>query len=194
MKRKLLFTFLTALLLCVGIQAQTTITTYYVIPPTSGCNGVWAVSNSMSSACGGGSYTMSPWGCFQFTNNVSGDTAFWALCYFPCDVTMVTLNSVVCICGTGTTEGIENPAKEAVITTYPNPANSTDGWNIWFHEPDNLVGVRIFDSTGKLVMEEAPSESGQIYHVNTLGIPVGIYYAEISVNGSVTQEKLVLTK
>jgi hypothetical protein len=179
-----------------ALYSQINVTTYYVVPPTSGCNGVWAVSNSQSASCVGpnSSYNMNPLGCVQISGPVSGDTVFWPLCAFPCDLVMINSLGISCVCNTGTTTGFENPADLAVLTTYPNPATSADGWNIWFHEQGNAVTVSIYNAFGQLVSREESASAPQVLHVETAGLAVGTYIAEIAVDGGVRHERLVLTK
>ena len=42
MKLRTLATFLSLVAFTYTASAQTTLTTYYVVPPTNGCDGVWA--------------------------------------------------------------------------------------------------------------------------------------------------------
>lgn len=196
--KKLLPFFL--LLFCASSKAQTTttITTYYVIPPTSGCNGVWAVQNSGFGACASGvtTYIMNPNGCMTFTGaTYSGDTAFLPLCAFPCDLTVMDGNGNVCICGTGTTTGIVNQTAAAVLTTYPNPATTVEGWNVWMHQPGNAVTVSIFNSLGQKVSMQSAENASEIFHVDTSALLPGTYVAEIVVNNSgMLRQKLVITR
>jgi Secretion system C-terminal sorting domain len=176
------------------MKAQSTITTYYIIPPSNGCNGVWAVSNNMFLPCSGGTYSMMPIGCVQFTGSVSGDTAYWALCNFPCDVVFLDPNGGVCICGTGNVTGTENDAQQAIITTYPNPANTTDGWNIWFHQPGNTVTVQILNALGQTVAVQSQQSADQVYHIDTGNLSPGTYFVSVTINGFTTNEKLVITR
>ena len=63
--------------------------TYYVIPPTSGCNGVWAMQNIPGCSivamnpCWSGSY-------------VIGDTLFVNLCSLPCYYNSMTMSGGMC--------------------------------------------------------------------------------------------------
>lgn len=71
--------------------------TYYVTPPTSGCNGVWAVDGSVlsSGTCSPPyTYTISPAGCANYDYN-NGDTLFFDLCSFPCSYSMISFSSSI---------------------------------------------------------------------------------------------------
>jgi hypothetical protein len=143
--------------------------------------------------CSVSQYTMNPMGCFQFSSNQIGDTLFWPLCNFPCDVVMLTTNSIVCICGTGTTVGMENEAENAVITTYPSPATAAGGWNIWFHQPGKRVVATVYDASGKAVLQQSSESSDQVFHLDTSSLSAGVYFVNVSVNGGMLYRKLVIT-
>ncbi|HLG04489.1 MAG TPA: T9SS type A sorting domain-containing protein [Bacteroidia bacterium] len=190
------FYILCVLLVCgLTLPGQTTtITTYYVIAPTSGCNGVWAINNIQFSACSGGTYSMYPFGCAILNGPVSGDTMFLQLCAFPCDIDMINSSGGACICGTGTTVGVDDPANEAVFTTYPNPSNSETGWNIWFQQPGNNVEVVIYNSVGQLMAIQKNNSAPSVLPVNTSALCAGTYLVEIRVNGGILRQRLVLTQ
>jgi hypothetical protein len=64
--------------------------TYYVIPPTNGCNGVWAIEDTLHCPV----YALNP--CFQF-DYISGDTLFLKMCSLPCSYTAVDINGNMCV-------------------------------------------------------------------------------------------------
>ncbi len=195
MTKTLLSAVILLLLFCAKINAQTTITTWYVIPPTSGCNGVWAV-DAVAAGCGSGpfQYIMNPMGCVQMSGPTVADTTYWTLCAFPCNLTIVNSQGLMCICGTGTQTGIEQSA-EHITTTYPNPANTTSGWNILLHQPGETVTVNIYNSLGQVVLSEDHSQSEQIVHVDLSSLVAGTYTAQVAVNGAVAYtQQLVVTQ
>lgn len=198
MKKILLTSAVLMLVAVLRLSAQTTITTWYVIPPTSGCNGVWAVDASQfGGSCGTGpfQYTMNPMGCVQMTPNIVADTLYWALCAFPCDLTIVDMTGNVCICGTGTVTDAPAQSAERITTTYPNPATASGGWNILLHQPGENVTVNIYNSLGQLVVSEQHERAGQIVHVDISSLAAGTYTAQISVNGATTyNQHLVVTQ
>lgn len=195
MKKTLLSAVFLLALFCAKINAQTTITTWYIIPPTSGCNGVWAV-DAVAAGCGSGpfQYNMSPPGCVQMTGPTVVDTTYWALCSFPCNLTIVNSQGLTCICGTGTQTGIEE-SSQSIVTTYPNPANTTSGWNVWLQQPGENVTVNIYNSLGQLVLTEQNSGAEQIVHLDLSSLVAGTYTAQISVNDAVSyNQQLIVTQ
>lgn len=106
---------------------------------------------------------------------------------------MLTTNSIVCICGTGTTVGMENEAENAVITTYPSPATAAGGWNIWFHQPGKRVVATVYDASGKAVLQQSSESSDQVFHLDTSSLSAGVYFVNVSVNGGMLYRKLVIT-
>ncbi len=196
MKKTLLASALLLIALSTRLSAQTTIPTWYIIPPTSGCNGVWAVDASILGACGQiMTYNMSPPGCVQLAGNVVADTMFWPLCNFPCDLTMIGPNGGTCICGTGTILDLEPTSVEKIVTTYPNPSSSENGWNILLNEPGSCVTVNIYNTFGQLVSTQSSDNSEQILHVNTSLLSAGTYFTETIVDGAAPyRQKLILTQ
>lgn len=197
MKKSLLFSALLCLFFTCGLSAQTTtITTWYVIPPTSGCNGVWAVDAS-EAGCGSApfTYNMNPPGCVQMTGPTVADTTYWTLCAFPCNLTIIDAQGAMCICSTGTMTQVDLLSQNQIITTYPNPATTASGWNIWLDEPGSNVMVNIYNSVGQLVSTQSSDNAEQIFHVSTSDLSAGTYFAETSVNGAEPyRQKLILTQ
>jgi hypothetical protein len=66
--------------------------TYYVIPPTSGCDGVWAIEDPSLSCYGPFVYWYDPNTCWTFSHN-DGDTLFLNLCSLPCNFAAAGLDS-----------------------------------------------------------------------------------------------------
>jgi hypothetical protein len=198
MKKNLLSAVILLLLFCAKINAQTTITTWYVIPPTNGCNGVWAVDASQfGGGCGSGpfTYNMNPMGCVNMANpTIVADTLCWSLCAFPCDLTIIDMQGNMCICGTGTVTDAPEHSSDRITTTYPNPATTTSGWNILLHQPGEHVTVSIYNSLGQLVVCENHSQADQIVHVDISSLVAGTYIAQVSVNGAASyNQQLVIT-
>lgn len=191
-------TLLTALVLlslfCAKINAQTTITTWYIIPPTSGCNGVWAIDASQG-ACGP-TYIFNPSFpvCATFSSVVA-DTMFLQLCSLPCSLMVSDTQGNPCaFCSTGTSVGVEESA-QSITTTYPNPATSTGGWNIMLQQPGENVTVNIYNSLGQLVLTQQNSGAEQIVHVDLSSLVAGTYTASVSVNDAVAyNQQLIITQ
>lgn len=199
MKKTLLTSAVLMLVALTQLSAQNTITTWYVIPPTSGCNGVWAVDASQfTTGCGTPpfQYILNPAGCANIMSpTVVNDTVYWPLCAFPCDLTTMDMNGVTCICGTGTTTNTVELSSQHIVTAYPNPSTSVTGWNILLHEPGSAITVNIYNAMGELVLSQSEATSAQIFHVDTSALTAGTYFTEITVNGaSPYHQKLVLTQ
>ncbi len=102
------------LLLLLPSLASAQIVTYYVVPPTSGCNGIWAVSG-MTMNCGSPpyTYTMDPMGCAEMLGWTSdGDTLFIPLCAMPCSLIITNSDAIEC---TGTTDLPSSMASAAAV-------------------------------------------------------------------------------
>jgi hypothetical protein len=196
MKKTLLSAALLFILFCTKISAQTTVPTWYVIPPTNGCNGVWAVDASVFGGCGSVStYIMSPPGCVQMTNNTVADTTYWVLCSFPCNLTMMGPSGIACICGTGTMTGLEPTSSEYIVTAYPNPTSSDNGWNILLDGPGHSVEVNIYNSVGQLVSTQSTQNADQIFRISTTLFNPGTYFTETVVDGAPAyRQRLILTQ
>lgn len=192
--KKILPLLLLAFLAVAGKAQFTTITTYYILPPTSGCNGVWAI-NAPQAGCGS-TYSFNPnfpMNCANWGPTV-GDTLYLQLCSMPCDLTVMDQNAVMCgFCATGTMTALETPLYSALITTYPNPATTAEGWNLWLDKTGNVVEIKIYNSCGQLVQAEREENALQLYHIATNSLLPGNYIAEIKINGTVHHQKLVLT-
>jgi hypothetical protein len=190
--------FLQILLLLVisfGIRAQTNITTWYIIAPTNGCNGVWAMDYSQATC--GQSFLLTPNGCANWNATVVADTIFWPLCSLPCDLTVCcdSLGNACAVCSTGFTTGTNNVERNPITTTYPNPTSTSDGWNILFQHPEKNVEVKIFNSIGELVAQEKSENTPEIFHVNTNSLSMGTYSVEVRINeSSILHEKLIITR
>jgi len=197
MKNTLLSVVLLLLLFCAKINAQTAIQTWYVIPPTSGCNGVWALDASAFAACGAGPFlaTQNPNGCIAPGQTQIADTVYWSLCAFPCDVTITDSNGSICTCTTGTMANTVETSAQFIVTTYPNPATSTSGWNLWLHQPGADVTVNIYNSLGQVVFTQNNSGAEQIVHVDLSSLVAGTYTAQVSVNDAVSyNQQLIVTQ
>lgn len=133
-------------LMAAKLSGQITYTpnTYYVIPPTTGCNGVWAIEDTLHCPL----YLINS--CFSF-DHVNGDTLFLALCSLPCDYISADAMGNPCTVAsceyTATSVVTLDKTSESNIVLYPNP--SSDFINI---ETDfKNFSFSIFDSMGRLV-------------------------------------------
>lgn len=197
MKKHLLIAALVLLTIPAHLSAQTAITTWYIIPPTNGCNGVWALDASAFAACSVGPFvaTQNPNGCVGPGQTQIADTVYWSLCAFPCDVTITDSNGGVCTCMTGTMTNTDETSAQHIVTTYPNPVSTSSGWNVWLHQPGENVTVNIYNSLGQVVLTQQNSGAAQIVHVDISTLVAGTYTAQISVNDAVSyNQQLIVTQ
>lgn len=168
-----------------GATAQTTLTTYYVIPPTNGCDGVWAFGpySALWSTCSG-PYTwfFDPPGCVDGSQwgqpiplNVVGDTILMDLCSQPCDFLFYadTGLCVVCICGPliPTTVADADPGIDLSIGPNPVPASAP---TLQLRTPwSGPLFVQVLDLAGlslvQVTVQGGPAE------LDLSSIPAGAY-------------------
>lgn len=167
-----------------------TITTYYVIPPTSGCNGVWAI-DALQLGCGQ-LYTFAPTACALFPPTIVADTAFLQLCSIPCSLSVVGPNGLCGICGTGLSTGLEQTVSP-VFTTYPNPATAQSGYTIITTRPAQEVKAEIISLAGQVALThtQAAPDGKAVFDTSTLA--AGTYIVKITVDGAApVLQKLVM--
>ncbi|MGL5892230.1 MAG: hypothetical protein ACRC3B_20215, partial [Bacteroidia bacterium] len=124
MKQLVLFLLLA---LSVKLSSQTVLTTYYIIPPVNGCDGVWAIDPDSLLCNPPVFYSYSPSGCGQNVSySANLDTLYIQLCSLPCDFLIIDSNIDPCgSASTGTVTTIIS-AQPDVFTTYPNPVKAAD--------------------------------------------------------------------
>ncbi len=188
MKKYLLLLILFYLL--VGkIQAQYIYSpnTYYLIPPTSGCNGIWAVQYPPN--CFATTSFISPFGCATI-NHFNGDTLFFDLCAIPCDFIVVNDSGTVCMnCLVFLTTSIdENVASDENLAVYPNPAN--DFITLKGNIPKFATFI-LSNSTGEEIIRKDLNEGLKTYQMQIKNLADGVYLwklisaSEIQANGKV---------
>lgn len=144
-------------------QAQGTLTTYYTIPPTNGCDGLWAFgpASAMYDTCAAPfSYAVDPAGCGQSPWGwppfwMSGDTVYVELCSVPCNLQVWSGNGLCqqLICQLGPLSMAENVTKE--VTVFPNPAPAGTSHLVLDVSAIQRAQVLLQDLTGKVVLEQA---------------------------------------
>lgn len=154
------FAFVTA-----TADAQVSLTTYYVVPPTSGCNGTWAFGPysdlwDQTGCTGPYVYFFDPATCVdgsQFGQpvplNVVNDTIIMDLCSLPCGFQFYSAEGlcVQCICGTLTPTGVPEGASEAPQLVGPNPIRCDRPMLVLEHGDDRPYDVQVFDRAGRTV-------------------------------------------
>jgi hypothetical protein len=166
-------------------SAQTTLTTYYVVPPSNGCDGVWAFGpySALWTSCSGPyTWLFEPAGCVDgsqggvpFPLNVVNDTIIMDLCSLPCDFLFYgdTGLCVVCICGPLIPTNLPGPATEAIFSMGPNP--------VPIGSPVltlNTIGtgthhVQVLDMAGRSLLQA--TVTGGRSELDLSGIPAGGY-------------------
>ena len=152
--------------------------TVYIIPPTSGCNGEWAVIDSVftSGLCNNPAYSTNPWGCAT-VNHRNGDTLFLDLCAIPCEFIEVSSGGSICfICSLdfSTTEINDTPLSIREHIIYPNPNNGSFRIEHLSSE-DYTLYIRTI--SGQLVHQQLINNSSSNIAVNNL--KKGVYLISI---------------
>lgn len=192
--KKTTLIFILALAAFLKTNAQVTWPTYYVTPPTTGCDGEWAINTSSTfGSCGTTPYTYSftPFGCANSGGLVfSGDTLFVPLCSVPCNMVLSNSSGQTCSSSTGTATGI----MEAGISksrVYPTQIKKGSDLNIEFPESVSGKTIQIFDNTGRSV-ENLQVKDAILKH-SLSEYSIGIYYISISSTDGWTElHKIVL--
>lgn len=148
-------------LLPLPLFAQTSLTTYYMVPPTSGCNGLWAfgpVSAIWQAPCSAPYlYVVEPFGCAEGAGIgqpfwTSGDTAYSNLCSVPCGITIYdSSGECVILCQLPVwTDVPENGAQaDEPFRIQPNPVASGESVRLFASgaRPDE---VTLLDMQGRV--------------------------------------------
>lgn len=173
--KKLQYLLILSALFIAKVQAQIVYSpnTYYLIPPTSGCNGIWAVQYTTN--CIGSNSIISPFGCATI-NHFNGDTLFFDLCSIPCEYLVVNDSGSVCmscLVFQQTTNVIETPETAEKITVYPNPFNDKIEVGI----KNNIQSeIFLFDITSRKILQQKFTNSVSL---NTEQLAKGIYLYEV---------------
>lgn len=186
MKQLVLFLLLS---LSVSVNAQTVLTTYYIIPPVNGCDGVWAIEPP-----NGSSYNFTPLGCGQFSGfSANNDTLYIQLCSIPCNLTVTDPNGNIAVCSTGTVTHVA-PERSGVFTTFPNPVGAAAAWTIILNESSAAVKTEIISLTGQRVFSATQQTLNGRVEIDTSQLSAGTYITSITVNGGtpVVQKLVVL--
>lgn len=182
---KKILTIVTLLLTTITANAQFTFTTntYYLIPPTSGCNGVWAVFNDPGCLL----YSTAPGQCAQF-DHVVGDTLFLKLCSFPCQFVASSQGSGdVCFQTTcSSTTG---------IAEYYNTKELDITWqDLYTFTLQNRQGafdrVEIISITGQVIIEK--TSLNEDITINTSNLANGLYVIKAFKNGGIVNTKKII--
>jgi hypothetical protein len=147
--------------------------TYYVIAPTSGCNGVWAIHDSLGCI----QYAWDP--CFQM-NHRNGDTLFLDLCSLPCNF----------YANTGSGDACAIAFCQFTTATAIPKYNEHQIEMVW--EEQNLIlknGQLNFDKAsvisinGQVIKEKTNVKLNENVTFDTNGLTKGVYIVQAFRNG-----------
>ena len=173
-------------------QAQYTYTpnTYYLIPPTNGCNGVWALKDTIAcqtisianlSSCSQGL-------CAQVDHS-NGDTLFFKLCCIPCQITGTSGNGNICMQATcGLAAGINefNTTKELEISWQDHYTFTLK------NTQDTFDRVLIISITGQVIKEWTKLNRNENITFNTNNLANGLYVINTFKNGGMVSVKKLI--
>lgn len=182
-------------------MAQITLNTYYVLPPTSGCNGLVAMgpaSNMWSGGCTAPyMYVVEPNGCAQGPDGftpfwVSGDTVYTNLCSTPCQLSIWdgSVGECVILCQLPVVTSAQETSMEAGAIRIQNPlaAGTSLQVSITGQPPLELT---LFDPQGRMV-ERIPMASATTFNGST-SLKPGPYLLHTSwPDGRVSTQRLVV--
>ncbi|TND09482.1 MAG: hypothetical protein FD123_1288 [Bacteroidetes bacterium] len=177
------------LLLFVTSQAQIVITTYYVIPPTSGCNGVWAISASQLQSCAM-PITWSPPTCLGSTQpSTIGDTTFFSICEIPCTIA----TSDGCYASANGSTAVDEKPVLPLVLIGPNPVLAGQDITVWIDRPADHYTVSVINLLGQTVFKNDFPVSGNTFIIPTEGLGAGMYVIQMSNGAGMVSRRVVLT-
>ena len=163
-------------------QVIYTANTYYVIIPTSGCNGVWAFNAPISTNCNPPYLIeMTPFGCATY-NHITVDTLFYDLCSIPCNYYLISSQADTCaVCGvnflTSAGNNVANYEYKQTSSISPNPF--TNKATLQFDNPtkDNCT-LTVYNIQGQVVqtITNITKEKVEIERQNLVS---GLYYFQL---------------
>lgn len=182
--------------------AQLTLTTYYMLPPTSGCNGLWAfgpASAVWQAPCTAPFlYVVEPLGCAEGAGIgqpfwISGDTVYSNLCSTPCSITIYDASGdCVILCqlpvNTGVTDGMRADTPELRID--PNPLASGTPLKITT-QSDGPVELTLTDALGRVVYQGLITSNTGVISTAQLGAGLHMLRARLKDGHTRTQRLLV---
>ncbi|MEI7597594.1 MAG: T9SS type A sorting domain-containing protein [Bacteroidota bacterium] len=171
--------------------ANQTTNTFYVIPPTNGCNGIWAINHNLFPGCASFTYLQNPcWLSQSWTT--SGDTLFVTLCSVPCEIVASCFDGATVICGTGTpiytsVESISENSNELYeILTGHYYSKSNEGIKLNVEE---LSEIKLTNEQGQVI---AKKRGTGIIEINIQGLSSGLYFISISSEKFNHAEKIII--
>lgn len=191
-KMKKVFAIFIGLLIHFSVSSQTiTVNTWYVIPPTSGCNGIWAIdATAWPCSTSGCIYAFpSPFGCttsIPTCDSIVADTLYIPLCSLPCNLVASCSPGPVVICGTPpppVTTGINQTAINEIRTSFSNKVLSIENSN-------SFDLIELYDISGRKILSRKSSGSKEIVDFNSLSPQIYILILRNKSNEIVYRKKL----
>ncbi len=160
MERSTLLTL--SLAMAVLVRGQSPLTTYYIVPPNAGCDGLWAFGpySTMWAACGTAPYQwmFNPTSCNtpEGTNmplTVVNDTIMVQLCSLPCSFQLYSGEVGLCfveLCELpADPTGLPRKGLPAARSIAPNPVPSYAPYLVIEPPSEGNMHVSILDMTGR---------------------------------------------
>lgn len=190
---KKVFAIFIGLLIHFSVLSQTiTVTTWYVIPPTSGCNGIWAIdATAWPCFTAGCVYSAgSPTGClstiFPACDSIVGDTLYLPLCSLPCDIAASCGPGPVVVCGTPpppVTTDIDKIKIQEIKTSFTDKILNIGNLNT-----DDFI--EIYDISGRKTVSRKSSRTIETIDFNMLSKQIYILLVRNKSNEIVYRKKI----
>ena len=185
MKKSLTIAIIILTSMAANAQYVWSANTFYLIPPTNGCNGVWAIYNPYG--CSTYTWTGCPV-CFQ-PDHIHGDTLFVKLCCIPCTITGTTMNGDACMqatCGLATGIAEYNNIEKLDITWQDHYTFTMQNIQDAF---DRVIIVSI---TGQIIKEWPKLNGNETITFNTNNLANGLYIINTFKNGAIVNMKKII--
>ena len=181
---------LIALFFATKIYSQTiTVTTWYVVPPTSGCNGIWAIDATTWPCFTGGCTYMfpTPFGCTPSVptcDSIVADTLYIPLCSLPCYIA-ASCGPVALVCSIlpPVTTSINQTNQQEIKTIFSNNTLSIE----------NLISddfIEIYDVPGRLIISKKSSGTNEEIDFSLLSRQVYILLVKNKANETIYSKKI----
>ena len=184
----------TSLIITSAASSQTiTATTFYVIPPTAGCNGIWAIDAS-AWPCGtlGCAYSAGyPMGClttiFPACDSIVADTLYLKLCSLPCNIVASCSSGLAVICGTPLpiTTSITNQQSQPEIKTA-----FSDEKILFIENLNSDEVIELYDMTGRKIVSKRSSGTSENIDLNILSKQIYIILVKDKTSRVIYRKKI----
>lgn len=167
------------------VNSQTILTTYYVLPPTSGCDGLGAfgpASSIWQPPCSAPyTYVAEPDGCAQGAASGGAviwfdqDTVYANLCSIPCTITIYdSSGECVTLCQIPVSTAMNQRAAAGAPEINITPVPFAVGTSLQISSPQEAPDdITIFDAQGRMV--DRIQRPSQVLHVGTADYRAGLH-------------------